>query len=149
MSTPPSPLEDFGQNPSLRYWQYRGPIQAYITDVLREPEYIKLLSLKDQASSTTIHNHTEYTFILTHFVWTFLYQGWKDEDLEQNYVHRRRANWQYERQPTFDPQKNPFFQKGIKVMEELDLSSRLVHRFRPLSFLDIWWVITELYYQTC
>lgn len=73
MSTPPSPLEDFGQTPSLRYWQYRGPIQAYITDVLREPEYIKLLSLKDQAR--TIHNYKEHTFNLTHFVWTVSSSG--------------------------------------------------------------------------
>lgn len=65
-------------------------------------------------------------------------QGWKDEELEQDYVQRRRANGQFERQPSFNPQENPFFQKGIKVMEELDYSSRLIHRFRPLSFLDIW-----------
>lgn len=70
MSTPPSPLEGFSQTYSQQYYQYRGAIQTFITDVLREPEYIKLLSLKDQVSSSIMVIPTEITHTMTQFVWT-------------------------------------------------------------------------------
>lgn len=70
MSTPPSPLEGFSQTYSQQYYQYRGPIQTFITDVLHEPGYVKLLSLKDQVSSSIMDIPTEITHTMTQFVWT-------------------------------------------------------------------------------
>lgn len=44
----------------------------------------------------------------------------------------------YERQPSFDPKKNVFFPKGVKVMNDLDWVYKVIPKYETFTFLDIW-----------